>query len=335
MKKPSGYEKTLEIIKGTRELSPADAIPILVECAKKCFPLASEKAVQVLGRLNHPEIITALIDLYNWIEQDAHKRDRSCSVRIAIAEAMGDIASPFAIDTLRRAIRTVQITRLGPGPEDVAIGLRATAAIALAKVDDSCLFELSILLFDEEPAIPTSPRDRMFVKAPVRKAAAQALNILGDPGGMNILAIKLKFPQGETEEVLAECLESLIPMRPPYLMEVVKPYLNHENTYLASITALALAENLGAEVLPLLHETLASVGNDAKETLVIAIAATRAENTRSVLLELLESNNNYVRLGAVKGIKAYMDNEIRERLQIISETDANAEIRKEAGLEIC
>jgi len=326
--KTSGYEKTLEIIKSTKTLPPEEAIKTLTECAKKGFLLASEKAVHAIAQINHPSVIPTLISLYGWLEEDPKKRDVNCSVRTAIIEALSDTSSTVTIPTLQKAARTVQISKRGPSLDDMALGLRATAALALAKIDPDALFQLSLLLFDEKPDIPTS--DPIYAKSNVRKAAAQAIGILGDTGGAPLLAVKLKFPRGEVAEVLAECLESLIFMRPPYLMEVVKPYLSGDDDYLSAITALALAETFRSEVLDLLQETFDHVHGESKEAIVIAISATRCNEARQILMDLLNHSSHFVRRGAVKGLKTYLDDEIKQRLQVIHETDSDKFVRQEA-----
>jgi len=325
------YEKIIETIKGTSDMPAEQAIETLVECAKKGIALASVRAVRAIGELNHVNVVQSLINLYLWTEEDPYKRDKSCDIRSAIAEVFANKGTTSAADVLCKAVRTVQVVRQGATPEDVAIGLRATAAVALAKLDPSCLYELSLLLFDEKPDAPTSPINRIFVKAPVRKAAAQAIGILGEPGGAVLLATKLKFSRDEVAEVLAECLESLIFMRPPYFMEVVKPYLTCDDEYLVAITALSLAENLGTETLDLLLETLENIDDNAKEAVVVAISVIRGSGIRQILFDFLEHPNRFVRRGAVKGIKSYLDDEVLEKLQQIHNTDPDNKVRQEAG----
>jgi len=297
------YEKSLATIKSAYTIPPEQALPTLIDCIKKGHALAAAKAVKAIANLNHTEVVPSLIDIYGWLEQDPHKRDKGCDIRLAIAEAFGDIGSQHTVDTLRKAVRTIQIVRLGPTPEDIAIGLRATAALSLAKVDSNALYELSLLLFDKKPDTVVSPISAPFVKAPVRKAAAQAIGILGDMGGMPLLAVKLKFPNEEVPDVLAECLESLIVMRPPYLMEVVKPYLIGKDEYLSAIAALSLAENLGIDALDPLLEALEDVEGEAKEAIVIAISVIKGSNIRQMLLNFLEHKNPFVRSGAAKGLE--------------------------------
>jgi len=327
--KPAGYEKTLEIIKSATEMPAEQAIETLVVCAKKGFTLASVKAVQELAKLHHPSLAPQMAALYSWLEEDSGKRDKTCNIRTAITEALGEIGTVTGIDTLKKAVRTVQI---GPGPEDVAIGLRATAALALAQIDSDSLYELAILLFDEEPAIPTSPINRPFVKAPTRRAAAQAIGVLGDAGGAAILAVKLKFPSDEVPEVLADCLEALISMRPAYVLEIATPYLVGDDVYLSAITALALAQNMGQEVLPLLLDTLDAVHGEAKEAIVIAISVIRGSSIRQILFDLLDASSPFVRRGAAKGIKTYLDDAVVEKLKILHATDPDKFVRLAAEL---
>lgn len=324
--------ETLEHIRMAKKLPPVEAVGALVEYLKKSGPWVGSQAVKALGKIDHPLVVTSLIESYRWAEEDPHKRDRGCAIRQAIVEALGNMETPLAISTLRRAIRTVQIERLGPQIEDSAIGLRATAALALARVDSNALYDLALLLFDENPDIPVNPVERPFVKAPVRKAAAQALGALGDPGGTVVLAIKLRFPQNEVAEVIAECIESIIALRPPYLLEIVKPYLEGVSAEFSAITALALAENLGVEVLDLLGESFCRVPREARESVIVAISAIRSNKTREVLLEFLEHSDPLVRKAAVKGIISYLDEEIKERLQVIHETDPDASVRLAAKL---
>jgi len=328
--KNNSYEKTLEIIKSTSDMPIENALETLIACAKKGNALASVRAIKTIAKLNHPSVAPSLCDIYNWIAEDPRKRDRACDMRIAITEALGNTGAIVGIDILQKAIRTVEIAKLGPAPEDIAIGLRAAAAIALAKVDSDAIYELAILFYDEEPTIPTSPVNRPYVKAPTRKAAAQAMGILRDAGGLAILAARLKFPRGEVPEVLAECLESLICARPSYMLEAIKPYLLGRDEYLSATAALSLAENLGTAALDLLCEAVSDVLGEAKEAIVIAISTIRDSSVRKILLDFLDNPNPFVRRGAVKGIKAYMDDEVKEKLQAMRNNDPDKFVRQAA-----
>lgn len=329
------YEKAIEAISNVSSMPPEQALETLMNCAKKSNALAAARAVKAMANLPSPIVVPALISLYNWVEEDPHKRDRGCDTRLAIVEAFGEIGSRQTIEILRKAVRTIQIVRLGPTPEDIAIGLRAAAAVALAKVDPDALYELALLLFDFEPHkdTPVSPISRPFVKAPVRRAAANAIGVLGNVDGIPLLAVKLKFPGEEVPDVLAECLESLIAMRPAYFMEIAQPHLIGNDEYLTAITALALAETLGADALEPLLEALEYVQGEAKEAVVVAISVIRGGSIRRILFDFLDNKNPFVRRGAVKGIKSYLDDAVVQKLQIMRDTDPDKFVRQEAELD--
>ena len=310
----SKHAAVMEAITSAIPLPPDEALPILTVCAKKGQALAAVRAIKAIGAIHHPHVPLVLVDLYQWCQEVPSKRDKACDLRTAIAEALGNTGSPLGIDPLRMAVTTVCIGRVGPGLEDLAIPLRATAAIALAKVDIHCLYYLSTLLFDHVPDVPTSPIAAPYAKAGVRQAAAQAIRVLGDEGGIPLLAVKLKFPGEEVPEVLGECLESMIAMNPPYVMEVAKPYLVGNDGYISALVALSLAENLGLDALTPLIEAIDHVEGDIKEAMVIAISVIRDRSIRQVLLDLLEHPSPFVRRGAVQGLKSYLDAAVVARL---------------------
>lgn len=315
----SKYEQAISDINQAINLEPMQAIQELSAIAQRGVPLASEKAVLQLSRFSHPQVANTLCQLYWFVSKNPQKLDRSCSLRIAIVNAMGDTGLPSVCEAVHHAARTVEIARLGPVPEDVGIGLRAAAAIALAKADSDCLYELCVLFSDAEA---------------VRSAAARALGVVGNPAAASILAARLKLSSSgaklETNDVLGECIEALVPLRPRFLLEVVAPYFNHQDSYLASIAALSIAEHMGESALPILQDALQTVSSTAKETIVIAIASVRSRNTRDILLALLDSTDSNIRLGAVQGIKPYVDDEIRKKLKQIAQADSLEEIRRAA-----
>ena len=299
----TAYEKALAAIRQASTLPPAEAIPLLVDCVKKANALAGIKAIKALAGIHHPSVAPALVALYYYMEESPAKRDNPCDLRMALAEALGDTGAPMAVDVLRLAIATTHVARFGPTPEDMAVGLRATAAIALAKIDPDCLHLLGLLLFDMASTLPGT--QVITDKSPVRKAAAQGLSLLGGVGGAPLLAVKLKFPQGEDVEVLAECIESLVHIAPTWLMEIITPYLMGKNTYLATITAMALAETQRAKALPVLLDAFEAASWAGKEGLALAIGLTRCGAAREFLLEIKDHPNSLVAAGVAKGLEIY------------------------------
>ena len=301
--KETAYEKALASIRQAATLPPEEAIGLLVDCVKKANALAGIKAIKALADIHHPLVAPALVELYYYMEESPAKRDNPCDLRMALAEALGNTGSPMGQDVLRLAIRTTHIARFGPTPEDMAVGLRATAAIGLAKIDPDALHPLALLLFDMATTLPGT--QVKTDKSPVRKAAAQGLSLLGGIGGAPLLAVKLAYPQGEDAEVLAECIESLVHIAPPWLMETVTPYLMGPDMYLASITAMALAETQRAKSLPVLLEAFEQASWAGKEGLALAIGLTRCGPAREFLLEMKNHPNGLVAQGVAKGLAIY------------------------------
>jgi len=300
--KIGNYDKIITKIKSTENMPDEESIDILVDCVKKCISFSSVKAVKRLEKINHPKLIDTLIGLYNWLEDDPKKRDLSCDVRTAIIEAFGNLNSPKTINTVKKAAKTIQVMKRAT-LEDMALGLRATAALTLAKIDETSLYEISLLLFDEKPDVPTV--NEIYAKATIRKAAAQAIGILGDPTGANLLALKLKFPRNEIDDVLAECLESIIFMKPNFLMDVIEPYLFSRDEYFATITALALAEHFREDILDLLLCTLEKSHEKIQKIMVTAITLTRCNKAKQILENLLTHPSKIVRDEAEEGLKSY------------------------------
>jgi HEAT repeat protein len=274
----------------------------LLETVKKGNILAAESAAEELAKGHSPQLIPALIETYAWLDENPKKRDISCGRRQAVVRALGELGSPQSADVLRQAIRTVQITKLGPSTEDAATGLRAQAALSLAQSDPDCLYELSLLLFDVKPNVHTSPAMYMYAKSATRAAAAQALGSLGDSGGAAILAVKLAYPGDEVTEVLSECIDSAALLNPPYLLEITEPYLLGENANLAAVTALALAANMKEAALDVLITRLERIHADALAETVVAISSIRSGRTKHELEKLAEHANGAIRAAAKEGL---------------------------------
>jgi len=328
-KKPkTDLESVLLLINEAKTLMPQDALPLLAECAHCGHSYAAVRAVDAIGKLDLPESIPMLIELYEYFNAKASDYDNKCDVRIKIVEYLGGYGS--AIKVLTRAIKTVHIVRLGPGPDDMATGLRAVAAVQLAKTDPDCLHELAFLLFDEKPNVPTA--HPAYAKADVRIAAAQAMSVLGDAGALPLLAVKLKFPEREVPEVLAECLEAFIFMKPHYVMDIVMPYLQGHDNYIASIAAIALAQNYRETVLDLLIEIAENAVGEFKQALAVAISQTRCARAKNFLMTMCDDPSKFARLGAVIGLKSYLDDDVRAKLKAMQHNDPDQAVRMECVL---
>src|SRR5690606_39785968 len=125
-----------------------------------------------------------------------------------LVTALASLGDHRAADVFFDAIETVQVEPSGAGLEDMAVPLRAQAAMGLAELaPPGALVDISLLLFDDQPKAPTATQHEPFVTLATRRVAARALASLGDPGGAAVLALKLRYPGNEVPEVLVECMD--------------------------------------------------------------------------------------------------------------------------------
>ncbi|HEX6972456.1 MAG TPA: HEAT repeat domain-containing protein [Limnochordia bacterium] len=310
---------------------PDEAVARLAPFLRDRSAAVRQQAAAALAGIDHPAVLELLLAAYEWIEAAPVARDPGCRIRQIIVEAAGQAGDVRALSVVRRAAHTVQV-EVGFGPEDTAVGLRATAALALAKLDPGgAAYDLGLLLFDEEPNVPTPAAERPFAKAPVRRAAARALGSLASETAEVLLAIKVRRPHGEVEEVLADCIDALAARGSPRLSELVQPYLDGENPFLIAAAATALAAACGAEALSLLAERVDRVLPQARVPLILAISSIRSEQTGRALLPFTEHPDAAVRQAAVEGVAAYADPAVRERLADLAERDPDPRVREAAA----
>lgn len=325
------FEAQIAQIRELQRLPPAEAIEALTRFLHDRQPLVVQRAADALGALGHPAAIEPLVAAYERAAAAGIENDPGCRIRQAIVKALGDFGGSGAVPLVRKALHTVQI-EIGFGPEDTALGLRATAALALARlVPADALYDLALLLFDEEPNVAVSAPERPYAKAPARKAAARGIGSLGQPEGVIVLAIKLRYPRGEVPEVLAECLDAMAALRPPQLLDLVQPYLVGPDPFLATTAATALAQHLGREALPILVGSFERVPAEARVALVMAVSSVRSEETGPVLLQFTGDPDPAVRLAAVEGAALYPDAGVQEYLRRLAASDPDAAVRQAAA----
>jgi HEAT repeat protein len=238
----------------------------------------------------------ALESAYRRLHEGAPSADPGCWGRLALLEALGALhglgraGSAEAEAVARLAIKTVQIEVLSFGPQDSGKGLRAAGAILLANVrPPGALLDLGLLLFDELPNVPGDQ------KAVCRQAAAKAIGQLGDPAGAALLAVRLQQSEGEEPEVLAEAMDGLVALGEPRTIELLTPWLTAADPYLVATAATGIAAVGRAAAVPLLLGALRRALPEAKESLVYALGAVRADEGREALERLCEDDDWVVR----------------------------------------
>lgn len=240
----------------------------------------------------------ALESAYHRLHEGAPASDPGCWGRLALLECLGTLhgkgraGAAEAEVAARLAIKTVQIEVLTFGPQDSGKGLRASAALVLANLrPPGALMDLGLLLFDDAP---NEARETARHKAPCRQAAAKAIGQLGDPAGAVLLAVRLQQAEGEEPEVLSEAMDGLVALSEPRTLELLAPWLSHADPYLVATAATGIAAVGRAAAVPLLLVALEGALREAKEPLLYALAAVRADEGREALLRLSRDEDPWV-----------------------------------------
>ncbi|HHW08441.1 MAG TPA: hypothetical protein GXX29_00540 [Firmicutes bacterium] len=299
--------------------------------------LVVAEVVKGLAALEEPGVVPALAATYLRLAEDGPKRDAGCRTRLAIVEALPKLRAIEAADILHHAIKTVQVERSGCGFEDMAVPLRAQAAAAMASLRcRGALPAISLLLFDMKAHAPHAPEDRLFSNMAARLAAAESLAVLGDPGGVAVLAVKLALHEEETAEVIVACFDALAELDAEMALEQLPPFLHHHDAYIVAGAATALASLPAVyqpKVLELLAERVEKAGStivaptaaftaaahtataDTVTALTLAIAAIRSENAVTVLEGLAGHSLRQIRTAAIAALRQRSDQAAAEVLQ--------------------
>lgn len=268
-----------------------------------------------------------MVDRFFYLMQDGLIRDPGCHIRALLAFAFGRLEYTPAADALRQGIRAVQIEPVGGVPFDTAAHLRANCALALAQIHaPDALWDITLLLFDHgTQAIGAG--DVKLLKVEPRKAAAQALARMADPAAIVPLSLRLTYPEGESPEVLQECMQAVVALEDPRALELLKPYLQHADAHLAAYAALMIAQTQAAEAPALIRETVPRLSGDPLQAAVLALTVLRSEEARTVLLELAEDKREAVRLAVVEAMAGRQDPASRQCLQRLAKKDRSTAVR--------
>lgn len=287
-------------------LPPVDRKKILLRALTDRSNLVVAEAVKGLTEEPDPQVAEAMIERYHWFAVDGLRRDPGCVARQELVSSLAAMGARRAAPVFFDAIETVQVEASGAGLEDMAVGLRGRAALAMARLGlPGALLAISLLLFDDEPKAPTAPQAAPFATMLARRMAAQALAELGDPGAVAPLGLKLARPGSEVPEVLVPCMDALAELDDEAAMKMIPPYLSGENPYLVAGAATALAALSASHqetVLEMLVEACRSQVLETKEAIALAIASMRGEGPFVALEGLAFADDPSVRMAAIPAV---------------------------------
>lgn len=307
---------TEDRLKGVRLMAQDPSltdVPMLIKLVHDRSQIVAARAVRLLADRSCYEAVSELIERYLWLHEKPTDRDPGCTVRSEIVLALGTLAGRRGIDILRLALKTVQVEVVSGGLEDTATGLRANAAVALANAgDQSALTDLAILLFDMKPNHEVAPSEKPYAKVATRVAAARALGQLGYPAAEALLAAKLCNPDGEVPEVLVECMDALVAVESERCIEWIGPLLEHKEPYIVAGAATALAATGQPEVAELLYHAVSLAVRDAREAIVLSLAALRNDKALRYLIAFLRDPDPGVRAAAEQALESFPETAVAE-----------------------
>lgn len=299
----------LEAVQRIVSLNDSQWVPTLVSSLQDRSNLVIAAVVKGLSKMTVPnrhKLIRPVIDAYWHLVCDGKKRDPGCIARLAILTALQKWEAIEAHDVLFDAIDTYQVERSGNGLEDMAVPLRVQAAAALGALrPPGALTALTLALFDVEPKVELPPQEKLFAMASVRKAAAQALGILADPGAVAVLVLKLRFKGQELDEIIIECMDSLVALDSGIAMRYVTPMLFElsESLVVGAATALAHTEAIyHAQIVKLLLDVIEDTSSTCRAGIALALASMRSTEAEEGLKTLLDHSDEEVRLAAQQAL---------------------------------
>lgn len=323
-----------------------DPDPELAEAARTALTAIGERAVgPYIDNLTHKDVGARLAALDTLIKQGkaavlpliAMLEHRSSLVRGLVAEILGEIADPRALDALTQAVadrdRHVRLAAIA------AIGkLKTQAAVArlleALESDDSEFADIaakalvnagtvvsqhmiSLLILRSPAPAPTSPTPDILPPPPaaLRARAARILGQLREPLALRPLIDALKDPDDWVRTGAATALGSLLdPAATGPLITCLRDA--HPSVRAAAAEAIGQLRDLSAteSLLPLLQDVQASVRAAAAR----ALGRIGDSITIEPLIGLLDSPDREVRIATIEALGNLRATKVLERLQRIA-----------------
>ena len=266
-------------------------------------------AAAIAGENMLSELSPSLESAFERFLVNPLKDDKLCRAKLAVIQAL-DRMEHQRSEIFVAAANHIQFEPVWGGSEDSAPPLRATALVALARVEGSgCL----PLLVD---ALTDPARD-------VRVASAVALGAVGTEAANLVLRLKVRIGD-EDPDVLSECLLGLLTIAPTANLAIVSGFLNPINAVSCEAAAMALGKSRLPEALAPLAECWPRCFDpELRQHLFLAIAILRRPAAIDHLLEVAASESGQTATAALTALRIYQDDpKIREQIEQIDRDKA-------------
>ena len=243
-------------------------------------------AAEIAGDKRIVELAADLEAAYERFLVDPPTTDKLCRAKIAIVRAL-DKMEHDRLETFQSAARHEQLEPVWGGEEDAAVPLRASALLALARLDAPGLLTLLVdALNDPIHRVSKDDSERQ-----VRVAAAQALGYEGSEAAALLLRLKARVGDRDPD-VISECLHGLLTISPRTNLEFVATFLDPHSEALCEAAVMALGRSRLPEALdPLEACWRRTYSQSLQEAILLAVAMLRAPQAIDRLLELVASEN--------------------------------------------
>lgn len=307
-------KRTEDRIKAVKQATRLESSPeknrLLLAALCNGSPYVAALAAEALGDEGDDQAAAAMVERFEVLSSDGPKLDPGCQIRANLAFAFGRLEYQPASSVLRTGIRTVQIEAVGGMPFDTASHLRANSALALAALrDPDCVRDISLLLFDRSGHAGREMRDDPAVKTEPRKAAARALALTGNIQARLPLTVRLVYPESELPDVLQECMTALVDLEDPSALDVLTPYLRHDDQPLAAYAALMIARTRAPEAAALIAGTARRLSGDSLRAALLALTTLRTDAAENALRDLADAERAEIRQAAVELLPANEDSQ--------------------------
>jgi HEAT repeat protein len=229
------------------------------------------------------------------------KDDKLCRAKIAIIQALDrmEYARP---SVFRKAARHEQFEPVWGRSEDSAPPLRASALVALARVEGASSLPLLV------DAMADPARD-------VRIASAVALGAVGTEGAGLVLRLKARLGD-QDPDVLSECLGGLLAVDPRENLAIVTEFLDPIHASTCEAAAMALGKSRRPEALEPLKECLERVHSaELRPQLLLAIAILRRPTALDFLVDYVATEPEPNATAALSVLRIYKDDlKLRDRI---------------------
>ena len=301
MAKGRSLEQKLAAVKALRGAprSPKWVEGLRAALADPSNLVAAEAAV-IAGDARVGEVAPDLVTAFDRFLDDPLKRDKLCRAKIAIAEALNKLDFEEE-DFFWRGARYVQFEPVWGRSQDTAAPLRVACAFGLVRTRAQNLLPYLVdLLCDPEK--------------PARIGAAQALAYSERDAAYLLLRLKARLGD-EEPEVVGECMNGLIKLRPAEGVSFVAEFLDAPDEAIQESAILALGDSRRSEAFDHLKAFWEKEWDaKLKEVALMGMALLRLPVATDFLLELIATQPEAAARDAVSALAVHRyDERVRER----------------------